>query len=106
MLTPPAALEHTPSPPHAPRGYPCLPAQVKPAQAPATILDPADAPEPAPEDDGDDVILATQPKRANFDLQRDVSAKLLKLDRRTQRAMFDLARAEEERRLKESAAPS
>ena len=54
----------------------------------------------APEEDGnDDSILTLQPKKANWDLQRDVERKLAKLERRTQKAMLDLMRQEEQKRL-------
>jgi coiled-coil domain-containing protein 12 len=44
-----------------------------------------------------------QPKKANWDLRRDVAKKLEKLDKRTQRAMIELMRQEEERRCAEAA---
>jgi coiled-coil domain-containing protein 12 len=43
-------------------------------------------------------LLSVQPKKANWDLRRDVAKKLEKLDKRTQRAMIELMRMEEERR--------
>lgn len=57
---------------------------------------------PAGEDGGDDdgdTLLTLQPKKANWDLQRDVERKLAKLERRTQKAMIDLMRVEEQKRL-------
>jgi coiled-coil domain-containing protein 12 len=41
------------------------------------------------------------PKKANWDLRRDVEKKMEKLEKRTQRAMVELMREEEERRMKE-----
>ena len=41
------------------------------------------------------------PKKANWDLRRDVAGKLAKLERRTQAAMIKLMQAEEARRLAE-----
>ena len=38
------------------------------------------------------------PKKANWDLKRDVEAKLQRLERRTQNAMIELMREEEEAR--------
>ena len=38
------------------------------------------------------------PKKANWDLKRDVQAKLQKLERRTQAAMIELMREEDEKR--------
>ena len=38
------------------------------------------------------------PKKANWDLRRDIADKLVKLDRRTQAAMIKLMQAEDERR--------
>ena len=66
---------------------------------------PPGAPSAAPEEDGnDDSILTLQPKKANWDLQRDVERKLAKLERRTQKAMLDLMRQEEQKRLADTAA--
>ncbi len=48
-------------------------------------------------------LLSVQPKKANWDLRRDVAKKLEKLDKRTQRAMVELMRQEEERRTAEAA---
>merc|ERR1711934_976415 len=36
--------------------------------------------------------LTIQPRKANWDLKRDVAKKLEKLDKRTQRAIFDIIR--------------
>jgi len=46
--------------------------------------------------DVDPSMLA--PRRANWDLKRDVEPKLEKLERRTQRALVDIAREEERKR--------
>mmetsp|Transcript_31198 Transcript_31198/g.43236 ORF Transcript_31198/g.43236 Transcript_31198/m.43236 type:complete len:134 (+) Transcript_31198:131-532(+) len=40
--------------------------------------------------DGEDAIANLAPKKANWDLKRDASKKLEKLERRTQRAMIEL----------------
>lgn len=45
-------------------------------------------------------IANVMPKKANFDLRRDVAKKLEKLEKRTQRSMVELMREEEERRMK------
>ena len=49
-----------------------------------------------------DIVAQVQPKKANWDLQRDVAKALDKLERRTQRALIELARQEDQRRMKES----
>jgi len=49
-----------------------------------------------------DAVIATAPKKPNWDLKRDIAKKLEKLDKRTQRALFYLAQDEEKRRLAES----
>jgi coiled-coil domain-containing protein 12 len=41
------------------------------------------------------------PKKANWDLKRDVEKKLEKLERRTQRAILEIMQAEEAERLQE-----
>ena len=41
------------------------------------------------------------PKKANWDLKRDVQAKLDKLERRTQRALVEIMRDEERARLEQ-----
>ena len=45
-----------------------------------------------------DEILGVAPKKANWDLKRDVATKLKKLERRTQESMIKLMRSEEEKR--------
>jgi len=49
----------------------------------------------APEEE---TILHVAPKKANWDLRRDVAPKLAKLERRTQRAIISLIAEEEQRR--------
>ena len=74
--------------------------QVEEAKAPEPEMPVAEV-EPPREDGGDDgdALLTLQPKKANWDLQRDVERKLAKLERRTQKAMVDLMRVEEQKRL-------
>lgn len=48
-----------------------------------------------------ELLVNIAPKKANWDLKRDVQPKLDKLERRTQRAMLDMMREEERRRLEE-----
>jgi coiled-coil domain-containing protein 12 len=45
--------------------------------------------------------MSVAPKKANWDLKRDVQPSLDKLERRTQRAMLEIVREEERRRLEE-----
>ena len=47
-------------------------------------------------------VLNVMPKKANFDLKRDVEKKMERLERKTQRAMIELMREEEERRVAEA----
>ena len=54
----------------------------------------------AGEEELDNEIIDVAPKRENLDLKRDVAAKLEKLERRTQNAMIELMREEEEARQK------
>jgi coiled-coil domain-containing protein 12 len=49
------------------------------------------------------VLLSVQHKKANWDLRRDCAKKLEKLDKRTQRAMIELMRLEDEKRTAEAA---
>ena len=68
-----------------------------------TKIEAAKVPEPeaeAGEEELDDEIIDVAPKRENLDLKRDVAAKLEKLERRTQNAMIELMREEEEARQK------
>ena len=46
--------------------------------------------------------MNVMPKKANFDLKRDVEKKMERLERKTQRAMIELMREEEERRVAEA----
>jgi len=52
-------------------------------------------------EDPEEVIVNVAPKKANWDLRRDIAAKLAKLERRTQTAIIKLAAEEEERRQRE-----
>ncbi|KAG6557640.1 hypothetical protein Mapa_000921 [Marchantia paleacea] len=54
----------------------------------------------APEDvnDTEDPLVSIAPKKANWDLRREVAKKLEKLERRTQRAIIELMQEEEKRR--------
>jgi len=54
--------------------------------------------EPEEEEDVEDVLVNVAPKKANWDLRRDVAKKLEKLERRTQKAMIELMQEEEDRR--------
>ena len=58
--------------------------------------------EPPPEDDGQE-LLSVQPKKANWDLRRDVERKLEKLEKRTQRALAELMRQEDAKRTAQAA---
>ena len=49
--------------------------------------------------DAEEVLINVAPKKANWDLRRDIAGKLSKLERRTQRAMIQLMGQEENRRL-------
>ena len=46
-------------------------------------------------------VLSIAPKKANWDLRRDVQPKLDKLERRTQRAMIQLMQQAERQRLED-----
>ena len=118
LLAAPALTTHTPVPAprpplkfrnYVPRDDELRAAKVEEPKAPEPELPllgaPPGAPSAAPEEDGnDDSILTLQPKKANWDLQRDVERKLAKLERRTQKAMLDLMRQEEQKRLADTAA--
>jgi coiled-coil domain-containing protein 12 len=45
-----------------------------------------------------DVLVNVAPKKANWDLKRDIEKKLEKLERRTQRALISIMQEEEEKR--------
>lgn len=49
-----------------------------------------------------DVLASVAPKKANWDLKREIGPKLDKLERRTQRAMVQLLQQEEARRQAEA----
>ena len=59
--------------------------------------------EPPPEDDAQEVLLSVHPKKANWDLRRDVERKLEKLEKRTQRALAELMRQEDAKRTAQAA---
>ncbi len=46
-----------------------------------------------------DVLLNVVPKKANWDLRRDVEKKLAKLERRTQRALVQLMQEQQREQL-------
>ena len=48
-----------------------------------------------------EVLVNVAPKKANWDLRRDIAGKLARLERRTQSAMIKLMQQEEQRRLEE-----
>ncbi|PNW75233.1 hypothetical protein CHLRE_12g518300v5 [Chlamydomonas reinhardtii] len=73
--------------------------QVEAAQPPKFEAPKVDTkPEDLPQEE---LLVNIAPKKANWDLKRDVQPKLDKLERRTQRAMLDMMREEERRRLEE-----
>eukprot|EP00887_Chlorella_sp_A99_P001684 scaffold8.g1684.t1 len=52
-------------------------------------------------EDGEELLINVAPKKANWDLRRDIAGQLAKLERRTQAAMIKLMQQEEARRLAE-----
>lgn len=52
--------------------------------------------------DAEDLLINVAPKKANWDLRRDVATKLAVLDRRTQTAMVKLMAQEEQARMAEA----
>jgi hypothetical protein len=72
---------------HAMQMHPSLPSHPHPI-----------APFPFHYSDAQEAIVNVAPKKANWDLRRDIADKLVKLDRRTQAAMIKLMQAEDERR--------
>lgn len=73
--------------------------QVAPAQVPK-IEEPVV--EQRPEDaDEEELLASVAPKKANWDLKREVQPKLEKLERRTLRALVEIMQQEERRRLEE-----
>jgi coiled-coil domain-containing protein 12 len=72
-------------------------AKVEEAHAPEPVAEP---PPPPPEPaDAEELLVGAVPKKANWDLRRDVAKKMEKLDRRTQWAIVELAHAEEKARM-------
>ncbi|GIL47242.1 hypothetical protein Vafri_4093 [Volvox africanus] len=63
-------------------------------QEPVVETKPEDLPQ-------EELLVNIAPKKANWDLKRDVQPKLDKLERRTQRAILEMMREEERRRLEE-----
>ena len=55
----------------------------------------------APDAEDEDAVVNVMPAKANADLKRDVERKLEKLERKTQRAMIELTREEDARRMAE-----
>ena len=51
--------------------------------------------------DVNEVIANVAPKKSNFDLRKEIAGKLAKLERRTQRAIAELAVEEEKKRMLE-----
>tara|TARA_B110000977_G_scaffold165607_2_gene212929 strand:- start:7758 stop:7973 length:216 start_codon:yes stop_codon:yes gene_type:complete len=47
----------------------------------------------------DDTVVNVMPSKANADLKRDVQRKLEKLEKKTQRAMIELTREEDAKRM-------
>ncbi|KAL1824802.1 uncharacterized protein LOC108211720 [Daucus carota subsp. sativus] len=58
------------------------------------------ATEPPEQDDKEDPFLNIAPKKPNWDLRRDVQKKLDKLEKRTQKAIFQLMEEEQEKQKK------
>lgn len=71
--------------------------------APAPLAKPEEpAAEARPEEAAEeDLLMSVAPKKANWDLKRDLQPKLDKLERRTLRALVEIMRDEERRRLEE-----
>ncbi|EFJ50918.1 hypothetical protein VOLCADRAFT_116633 [Volvox carteri f. nagariensis] len=63
-------------------------------QEPVVETKPEDLPQ-------EELLVNIAPKKANWDLKRDVQPKLDKLERRTQRAILEMMREEERRKLEE-----
>jgi len=80
----------------------CMLPQVAPAQPPKFEEPKAEAKiEEAPQED---VLLNVAPKKANWDLKRDVEKKLEKLERRTQRAILEIMQQQEAQRMQQEGA--
>lgn len=73
--------------------------KVAPAQPP-TIEEPTvdRQPEKLPQEE---LLINVAPKKANWDLKRDIAARLDKLERRTQKAILEILREEERQRLEQ-----
>jgi coiled-coil domain-containing protein 12 len=72
---------------------------VAPAQVPK-IEEPEAGPRPEDADEAD-LLASVAPKKANWDLKRELQPKLDKLERRTLRALVEIVQQEERRRLEE-----
>jgi coiled-coil domain-containing protein 12 len=83
---------------YAPRDEHLQAAKIEEAHAPEPPPAPQERP-PAEEEEDEDGALEEQPRKANWDLRRDVAKKLEKLERRTQRALLEIARQQEKERL-------
>jgi coiled-coil domain-containing protein 12 len=62
------------------------------------VAEPAEEEEEADPEQG----LTVAPTKANWDLKKDVEKKIRKLEKRTQKAMMELMREEEEARLRQT----
>jgi coiled-coil domain-containing protein 12 len=60
--------------------------------------------EPEAAQDDAEVLLNVAPKKANWDLKRDVAKRLDKLERRTLRALYEMGQEEERKRGEEEGA--
>jgi len=70
------------------------PARVKDFEEPKVNLEEAIGVEP------EEVLANVAPKKANWDLRREIATKLAKLERKTQQSIAELALEEEKKRLK------
>lgn len=70
--------------------------QLTPAQPPV-----ASEPVIEPVEDSEDPLANVAPRKANWDLRRDVAKKLEKLDRRTQRAMLTLTQQQQRQQIED-----
>ena len=81
-----------------------VPTRLRSTQIKARVAPEIDVPvaEPdAPGAEDEDAVVNVMPAKANADLKRDVERKLEKLERKTQRAMIELTREEDARRMAE-----
>jgi len=74
--------------------------QIAPAE-PQAYEEPKPGPRVEELKDDIETVLKVAPKKPNWDLKRDIAANLEKLERRTQRAIAELAHLEEEKRAQE-----